>query len=671
MMSIKGLGRNVRVALSAGCVSIVATLAPAFAQDAGQAVVDEFHPDRKLDATPLYGGTVIVHLPSMPKHMSYPTENSAVTRRALYEVHESLLLQDWETLRYVPNVAKGYDVEDMIVLKEGAGANYPDSVVDLKVNNAANPGGDRVTARVIYGQVQEQGGHYLVTPVSRGALLSEPIEVASEDVDRVEQGTVMTFYLRDDVPWQPYTFGETTISNQRVDSRDVLFSYTLYSNPKVQCDEKRPNFQKITRGEIVDEHTVRFFSDGQYFGMVDLLGTTMTVMPTHVYDLSDPDNPEYNPEASESVQGAYINDHPANRMWIGVGPYQVTQYDNSWITAERFDNYFDKERAGYFDTIRWRHIPDDVAAMQAALNEELDFFDRVKSADYLGAETKKPEFTSKLYKGMRYMGSFGFNCWNMYRPQLKEKVVRQAIAHAFDFESYWRTNYKELARQVSGPFPFNSDGYDHNIEPYPYDPDLAIEMLEDAGWYDRNGDGVIDKDGVELVIDFMMPAGNDASTNFGLKLQEQMAEIGIKVTISGYDWATFLSRLKKRDFDSANLAWAPGLEDDPEQLWGSKWGEMGVESSNNAGVREPELDELIRAGQREVDYDKRQEIWKKIHAFVYDLQPYLFMYNVPNKFAMSRKIHGYQSFAIDPGYSIRNWYYIDPTIPGTRKSRVK
>ena len=58
-----------------------------------------------------------------------------------------------------------------------------------------------------------------------------------------------------------------------------------------------------------------------------------------------------------------------------------------------------------------------------------------------------------------------------------------------------------------------------------------------------------------------------------------------------------------------------------------------------------------------------------MHRFIYDLQPYMFLYNVPSKYAMSRKIHGYQTFAIDPGYSIRRWYYIDPAIPGTRATR--
>ena len=59
--------------------------------------------------------------------------------------------------------------------------------------------------------------------------------------------------------------------------------------------------------------------------------------------------------------------------------------------------------------------------------------------------------------------------------------MRKAIAHAFDFEEYKRTNYKGLCRQVTGPFPFNSAAYDHTVEPLAYDPDIALDLLEDAG----------------------------------------------------------------------------------------------------------------------------------------------------------------------------------------------
>jgi ABC-type transport system substrate-binding protein len=84
---------------------------------------------------------------------------------------------------------------------------------------------------------------------------------------------------------------------------------------------------------------------------------------------------------------------------------------------------------------------------------------------------------------------------------------------------------------------------------------------------------------------------------------------------------------------------------------------------------DPIVDKLIAKGQKELDYGKRQEIWRELHAYLYEeVVPYLFMYNVPRKFAMNRKLRGFQVVAIDPGYVIRRWHYIDQSVAGTRKT---
>jgi peptide/nickel transport system substrate-binding protein len=345
------------------------------------------------------------------------------------------------------------------------------------------------------------------------------------------------------------------------------------------------------------------------------------------------------------------------------------------VQADRFTDengkclYFDSDNAGYVDTIRWRYIDDDETAMNALLNGELDFFERIKSADYFGARTAGEDFLEDYYKGYKYLGIYGYTGWNLYKPQLKDLAVRKAIAHAFDFEEYKRTNYKGLCRQVTGPFPFNSAAYDHTVEALAYDPDLALDLLEDAGWYDRNGDGVRDKDGVELRIEFLMPSGNDASKNFGLKLQESLAALEIKLDLVPMEWATFLEKFKSRQFDCANLAWVPSLESDPEQLWHSDQGKYEVRGSNNSGVMDEKIDEFIAVGQRELDTEKRMAIWREMHRYIYEeIQPYMFMYNVPQKFGMAKRFRGFQASAIDPGYIIRRWYLWDPSEKGTRRT---
>ncbi|MEM8711538.1 MAG: ABC transporter substrate-binding protein [Planctomycetota bacterium] len=655
--------------------------APLVAAQAGNAAGTPVEASAAKDETPLFGGRVILHIPSMPENMSYPIENSAETRRMLYEVHETLLLEDWESTELVPNVAHTFYVEDLVILKPDASV---EGAIDVQVHRALDQqieGKERelVPAKAVYGDIADGGADWKITSDSPGSDFAGGISVPKDAVDRVEKGAVYTFALRDDVRWHESRVYEgddlAKIKGQMLNADDVYFSWSIYSNPAVDCNEKRFQFEPISGCNVVDEHTVRFFGASQNAFTFKTLGRALTLLPSHIFNLADPDCPDHDPNASMAKQAEHINVNDHNKMWVGVGPYQITTHSQQWIEASRFVDesgkpaYFDvAKRPGYVDTIRWRYIPDDQAAMVALENGEVDFFQRVKPADYFGPRTNSDDFNEGFNKGYFYLGHYGYTGWNMYRPQLKELVVRKAIALAFDNESYLANQYKGLGRQTTGPVPYDSDGYPHDLEPLAYDPDLALEMLEDAGWYDRNGNDIADKDGVELEIEFLYPSGNDASKILGRTIQDSVKPLGIKINLASLEWATFLERMKQRKFDAVNLAWVPELESDPEQLWHSKWGlEEKLNTSNNSGVVDPNVDRMIAEIQREVNRPARMELWKKFHAYIYgEVQPYLFGFNVPRKFAISNRLGKIKHTPIDPGFIVRDWYFIDPSVPGTR-----
>lgn len=668
-----------------GLTLLLATTSLAFANDddkvvgPGPSPLDPFHPDRETTAQPLYGGRVIVHLASLPESICYPIENSAVTRRLLYECHEFLMIQDWEHHDHRPRVAESWVTEDLLIVSADTIEKWTEDgkldemteagLVDVRVKRTGEIKDGQsvhVGAKGFYGQVSEGGGSFTVTPASDASALKAEISIAAGDVERVERGCVFTFKLREGVLWHPSVVfpNAEKLKRHAFDAHDIKFSWSIYANKTVNCDEKRFQFEKITNIDVIDDLNARIFYEGQYAFATDSIGTSLTLLPQHIYDLSDPDNPEHREHFTAEEQGKFINENPHNQLWVGLGPYRITQWEQQYVQAERFTDengkclYFDRDNAGYFDTIRWRYIDDDETAMNAVLNGELDFFERVKPEDYFGGRADRDLFRETHYKGYKYLGIYGYTGFNMYQPQLKDLAVRKAIIHAFDFETYRINQYKGLARQITGPFPYNSGAYNHNVAPLEYDIDLAYDLLEDAGWYDRDGDGIRDKDGVALELDFMMPSGNDASKAFGLKLQESLDELEIKVNIVQMEWATFLEKLKDRQFDMSNLAWVPPLESDPEQLWHSKWGEYDKKSSNNSGVMDANLDAMIARGQRELDYEKRMAIWHEMHSYIYaNIMPYMFMYNVPQKYAMNKKIRGFQAVAIDPGYIIRRWHY--------------
>lgn len=598
---------------------------------------DVFHPD-KNEVTPALGGRVIMHIASEPPNLNMAIESSAVIRHIHREIHAGILEFNMATWEYDPVLAESYDVEDTIILEGGRGEG---------------------NTNVVFGKVRDDGDAYVVTSGSDFNDVGE-LRIPKSDVESVELGTVFTFRLRDDVLWHD---GET------YDAQDALFSWRIYYNPHVDCDEKRTNMQEIVHGEILDPHVVRFFYKRQYFQALPTFELAFCQLPSHLYDLKDPSNKDFDSDATELEQGNYINDNPHNIDWVGLGPYKLTAWERGrYLEARRFESYRDKDprKAGYLDVLRWTHVDDDNLAFQALLNGELDIFDRVKSEDFLGAATAQEIFTRNFYKAFTYVGSLGYSSWNLHRDKFKDVRVRTALAYAFDVKEWIRTNYEGLALPATATTFWFGPGYNHDVDVLPCDPERAQELLAEAGWYDRNGNGIIDKDGVEFEIEALMPSGNKASETFLQKMQESYEKVGIKLSIQPFEWATFLERILDRDFDSCNLAWVFSTpESDPLNLWHSSEAAMGRRTSNHSGLADDLVDQLIEKGRRELDPETRYAIWRELHARVYELQPYLFGWNVPKKIAFNKKLRGVKLYKFSPGYQLRDMYY-EAGTPGTR-----
>jgi len=617
----------------------------------GDALPDVFHPETQAgrpQPEPALGGRVIVHIPALPESLNFTTNNAWVTHRVLYEVHEPLVRKNWEHWELEPVLCTHWDQEDQLVLD-------PEHLDEWR-DRATSVGEGDEAFWSLYGQLSREGADWRLKPLSPDNPLGQETVVPSAHVKSVERGTVFTFHLREGVKWH---------DGHVLDARDVHFSWDLYNNPEVDCDEKRFMYTKAKRCDIPDERTVRFFCARQHYDTLNIIGD-VPLLPSHLYDLLDPDCADCDPGASLAERGRYVNENPHNHEgFIGLGPYRVTEYTQQYIEAERFEDYFDPENAGYVDVIRWRYIQGVDAAFQALINGELDWLGTLLSTQYFGEATALPVFATDFYKGYYYTGVYGYVGWNLYQPHLKDQRVRQALARCFDFGLHKRTHYKGLCNQVTGIAPFFSLGYDHDVEPYPFDLDRAREMLAEAGWYDRDGDGVIDKHGVKMEIELLCAAGSDTSIAFGRAYKEKLATIGVELKMVQYEFATMWERVRNRDFDACCLAWVPDLESDPEQIWHSRWGTYGTRGSNNSGLQDRHVDELIEKIQRTIDLDARMEYRKELHRYLYDLQPYLFLYNAPRKFACNKALRGVELVKIPPGYVIRRWYYPEGT-PGTR-----
>jgi peptide/nickel transport system substrate-binding protein len=472
-------------------------------------------------------------------------------------------------------------------------------------------------------------------------------------------GRAFTFHLRAGVRWH---------DGHPFDSADVLFSATLAQNPEVNCQWIRPYHARFEKVEAPDARTLRVTFTAPYFNALGVFTDNLCILPRHLYDLTDPDHPRHKADATLAERAREINENPCNTQWVGLGPYRLTSTSAQSVEAERFDGYFDPEQGGYVDRIVWRYLGDD-AAFQALLNDELDFSVRLTSEQYFGAATQQVAFAQRYVKGYFYTGAYNYLPLNMRRPILSELAVRQALTHAVDIDAFLQTYSYGLARRVSGPQCFFGPSYDASVAAPAHDPARARELLEGAGWYDRDGDGVLDRDGQPLALEFLIQAKNVSAENFARVFQESLAAIGVQLTVTALDNATYFQRIRAGEFDIGIQGWAvDATENDPAQLWHSSATEGG---SNYSGVKDAFIDGLIARGQVELDDAKRHALWRELHRYLAEqVTPCIYREASPRKFALDRALRGVQFFKITPGYALRRWYYPAGT-PGTRATRAR
>ncbi len=644
---------SVPLAVAAGLAAIAvrgtagAAVAPWQGGRVELAPVDAFHPDHQPGPDgrrpplpePAWGGRITAHTDSLPRHLNQALSSSAYTRRILGYAHAWLMRYDARTLEFVPQLARSVEIEDTLVRRKG-----------------------RAQGGVLFGQVVERGETYVL----RGADGEQAYP--KSEFESLERGTVFTFKLRDDVVWH---------DGHPFDAHDVVFSWSIYRNPEVKCDEKRWQHEKILEATALDAHTVRFVYERQYFHALITVGD-LFLMPRHLYDPTDPDHakadpafhqqrreadPEWTPGPADVA--ACVNENVHNREFVGLGPYRVASWQGDTLDLVRFDGWFDPASGGYVDTIRWREIRELGPAFRALAAGELDFLDTIGSDDYFGAQAASPEFTRRYYKGTHRAQQYWYVGWNNLSPKLSDPRVRRALAHLADLEAFRQSYYRGLAETMNGPFLPHSPAADPSIAPLAFDPAAAQRLLIEAGWIDRDGDGVRDKDGVPLRIELLITPGNPAASGFGTKLQEDMARAGVRLDVQALDFNVLDARKQKREFEAVALGWAMAPEADPEQAWHSRWGAPDKRGGNFVGLQDEVVDALIEEGQRELDFERRQRVWHRLQARIMELQPYLFCYAPLRKFALSRKLRGFQETAIDPNWNLCDLYFPKGT-PGTR-----
>lgn len=469
---------------------------------------------------------------------------------------------------------------------------------------------------------------YLYDPLIDVDEKLEYTPVLAESFDISDDHLRITVHLRDDIHWH---------DGEPITSSDVKFTVDKIKDPAVPALNKEGYFDKLDRLEVVDDRTVVFVWKEPYAPSVYAI-TQIWPIPEHVYG-----------------EGDFLS-NPANRAPVGSGPFKFDEWKTSqYIKLVRNEEYHGKK--AYLDAVIFRIIEDNAVALNAMRAGEIDEM-RVTQIQW-ERQTNDADFLEKFNKHVYYVPSYNYLGWNCRSVWFNDARVRLAMTLLFDRESINAKIYSGFAKLVSGPFYVNSWAYDKSIEPHPYDPLRAKELLTEAGWIDTDNDGVREKDGVKFQFELLIISESNVAQQWAQLLQESCGKAGVAVNIRGLEGATFFDRVDSGEFDACALSW--GLDLDPDIFDTFHSSMVPPKGLNHGFYSNATVDSLFEVGRVEFDQEKRAKIYHQIHRILHEEQPYTFVNAVPDKRPISKSIKG---VVISPNgpfnfYPGANYWYID------------
>ena len=278
----------------------------------------------------------------------------------------------------------------------------------------------------------------------------------------------------------------------------------------------------------------------------------------------------------------------------------------------------------------------------------VDDIDRMKQ-QYAGTF----DFKEIPMNGYRYIGL------KQTHPILKDLKVRQALMYGLNRQQIVDDLLQGYATVMNANIPPVSWAYaDEELNPYPYDPAKAEALLQEAGWI-KGPDGICEKDGMRLSFTVVARTGNKEEEGVLLLAQEDWNKIGVEMKPEFIEYSVLLEQyLDVAKFEAYLLGWSLGVDPDCYLFFHSECGvneEGQLVGFNDVEFKNEELDRLLEEGRKELDQEKRKEIYKEVQAIVNDQLPYVFLYSRNNVQAMNKRIQGVVWSKLGPMYP-EKWY---------------
>ncbi len=438
-----------------------------------------------------------------------------------------------------------------------------------------------------------------------------------------EDHHALTFHLREDAVWS---------DGVPITAEDVRWTWQAQVSPQVAWSYAHLK-DAITDVEVVDPHTVRYlFKDVYPYQLVDAIEGK--ILPRHVWSQI--------PFSEWQEKADWFRDH-----LVTSGPFRLAAWrPGEELVLVRNERYFDPALPR-LDRVIFRIAPDAATHVEQLLAGALDFACGLTPGDAARIATDK-DLRLVAFDNRQY----DYICWNTLRAPFDDPEIRRALTLAIDRQALVDTLFKGYARVASSPIPSNVWAHDPALQPLPYDPAEARRIFEREGFADRNGDGILERDGRPFAFELTTNSSNRIRTAALVMIQEQLRKVGVAATPRTIEIQALTEANLAHNFDATVSGWAVDTTLDLKPYFHSTESAGGY---NFGSYKNAEVDRLLDAARRAPTPEAAKPDLVRMQRILAAEQPYTFLWEPRRLCALRTDLVDVRPNALSAYFNLPEW----------------
>lgn len=411
-------------------------------------------------------------------------------------------------------------------------------------------------------------------------------------------------------------------------AQDLVVSWRWLVDPRV-ASPRRDLLAAVASVEAPDASTVVYRLAHKVADPVQ--ATSHAILPAHRL-------------ATLEVTG--LDTWELNRRPVSSGPFRLEEWrSGSQITLARNPKY--TFSTVYLDRVILRILPDETARVLALEAGDVDVVADVKVAT-------ARRLASRNDIGLHEISGrvFGFLLWNTRRPALADPRVRRALSLAIDRGRIADDLFGGFATPAASYLPPILWNHHPELAPDPFRPDSAGTLLAAAGWQDRDGDGVRERGDERLSLEIIFRGGDPLAESVAAVLRQNLAAVGVAVSLRGLEHATGLDFMRQGRFDAYWGEFQANIHGDPSALIRSGAGGP----INFGGYANATVDSLLDEALAISDHSRARPVWYALQEELARDQPAAVVYYLRQIVAVNRRLRDATPHMLSPINELEKWW---------------